>query len=75
MLYGTVYGIWVHEWVCIQHGGRATNLAKYWISKRTSNKNIETLNQLWEIRDTLKLPTEILINQRGKYNTIENYRF
>jgi DNA repair protein RadD len=60
------------EWVCLEHKGYAGHKARHWVSKRT-DAEVDTVEDLFEISKSLKVPKSIFVDARGKYPYITNY--
>lgn len=63
------------EYICLEHGGYAANKARHWWSVRSSGKQPLNSQHAVELSSELKVPSEILINEGGKYDTIKDRRF
>ena len=66
-----------NEWICIEHTGWAHRMAVNWLQHRLNgeNKIPENVNEILEITNKLKVPSEIIVKEEGKYPEIIDYIF
>lgn len=64
------------EWVCYDHKGYAGHSARNWVNYRfLSNPKPKNLAELYKNADKLMKPTQILVDNSGKFPAIKDYRF
>jgi len=63
------------EYICIEHNGYALHKAKFWWGKRTTRPVPETAYEAVEDSKYLDTPTEIQVNEGGKFANIIGYNW
>ncbi|MCP3685785.1 MAG: DEAD/DEAH box helicase family protein [bacterium] len=64
------------EYVCVQHGGKATYQAAWWWKRRCKDVEMpRKANLAVELSDNLVEPTEIFVLESSKYPEIKDFRF
>ena len=61
------------EWICLNHGGFATNKALAWCDQRNGCQT--TTEELLDTGYTLKTPIRISTKQNGKFTEVKDYEF
>ncbi len=64
----------VSEWVCPAHNGRAGNMARHWIKNR-GFEGIKTAGALMRVSQKLRIPTQIKVENKGRFTSVEGYKF
>jgi DNA repair protein RadD len=73
--YHTLDGLEAKEWVCLEHSGYARLMAARWIELRLGKNSINTVDELYAVREDLDVPVGILIKQEKRFNTVCDYKF
>lgn len=65
----------INEWVCLQHGGRPSMLARKWVSMRTKF-HVNSTHHLYQlgIENRLKVPKQILVDNNSKFLNVNGYK-
>ena len=63
------------EWVCLEHGGFAGRRARRWWLNRGGDQLAMTVSQALLEAEYLKIPTQIKVEEDGKYWKILDFRF
>lgn len=64
------------ERIYLQHPGMAGHMARNWAKFRLGSQTIpKTVDDLYSRRHELLIPSEILVDNTGKYNKVINYKF
>tara|TARA_R110000803_G_scaffold94312_1_gene161933 strand:+ start:1108 stop:2688 length:1581 start_codon:yes stop_codon:yes gene_type:complete len=64
----------VSEYICVEHKGFALHKAKHWIKYR-GGAECKRATDLIAIKDTLQTPSKILVQKKGKYQTVGDAKF
>lgn len=64
------------ESVCIEHRGHARTFAKRWWERRSSLAGVpDTASEACNLKNSLKRPIRIKVDESGKYNSIKEHEF
>lgn len=64
-----------NEYVCLEHSGFAKYKAQHWWKRRSPESPPETAEEAMEFVDTLSMPTRILVEEDGKFPSIQEHDF
>jgi DNA repair protein RadD len=65
----------VSEWICVEHAGIAGAKAESWIKRRFPDQPIKTIEEAVKLQDRFLHPSQILVDQNGKFPKILGYNF
>lgn len=68
-------GIWITEWICLEHSGWTGDKAAGWWHRRAAGPAPKTIDEALARVQELAKPVSVLINTRGKYPEITHYKF
>jgi DNA repair protein RadD len=68
-------GIWVSEWVCLQHTGYAREKASGWWQRRAATPAPRTVEEALTRVHELAKPVSIRIAHEGKFRKVTHYKF
>jgi DNA repair protein RadD len=60
---------------CIEHGGNTTYRAQHWWKRRSNYPVPKTATEAVDASQALKQPTEIFVDESGKYDQITDHKF
>lgn len=63
------------DWVCLEHEGYARTKARIWWRKRANAEPPTSIEEALQLVHTLKTPSAILVDERGKYPEILAHEF
>lgn len=64
------------EWICFDHGGYANKKARQWWFERASDGKIpNTTKEAWEVRNVLRQPQKISVDENSKFPSIAGCSF
>jgi DNA repair protein RadD len=64
----------INEWICVEHKGFAKHKAMHWLKFRGGD-SCDTVDGFLEQADKLSVPSEILVQKKGKYYIIKEANF
>jgi DNA repair protein RadD len=68
-------GVWINEFICLEHSGWAGDKAAAWWNRRSSTPAPMTIDEALTRVGELAKPVSVLVNNRGKYPEITHYKF
>jgi len=63
------------EYICLEHSGYAKHKAQHWWRRRSPELPPESVQEAIELSDTLSTPTRILVDESGKFPSIQDQCF
>ena len=63
------------EWVCLEHHGFAGRKARQWWLRHGGDLSVSSVSQALQQAESLKIPTQIKVEEDGKYWRILDFRF